>query len=147
MAITIKKSKLALKVPVAPPAEGQAQPAPEEGDRHDAVEAAPRAATSGGRSVFDIVALVLAVISLVLFLLVITFQALEIQYYNSPPSAFPIGQVLPPVTPTSPAPAPVPAPEQTGKGQDSAAPATPQADQSGAAPAPAAGEAPAAANP
>jgi len=139
MAITIKKSKLALKVPVAPPAEDQAQPAPEEGDRRDAAEAAPRAATSGGRSVFDIVALVLAVISLILFVLVITFQALEIQYYNSPPSAFPIGQVLPPVTPTSPAP------EQAGKGQDSAAPATPQADQSGAAPA--AGEAPAAANP
>ena len=90
MAITIKKSKLTLKgpvaeSPVAPPTDAPAAGAAE------AAPGKPRIAASGAPSfsIFQVVVLVFALLALSLFPALLILQAKESSYYSAPPSAFP----------------------------------------------------------
>jgi hypothetical protein len=140
MAITIKKSKLTLKAPVAESAaEPLASSPPPE--METAAEAAPiREKKSGiGDMIFQIVGLAFGLLAIVLFLALIFMQMSENSFYKDA-----IPEFVPRAAP--PAPAPAPAAETPAPAATSAPAAAVEAPAATPAPAPAA-EAPAPAAP
>ena len=145
MGITIKKSKLTLKAPGAEqpasdaaPVEGQPAPA----------EAAPQVASAErkpGKSIFDIIVVIIACFTLIIFVVLIGIQSSEWSFYKTPPSAWPPeftpmqGVAAAPSTPEPEVAAPV-APEAAAPATaepakvDAAAPAAPAAAQPVVAP-------------
>jgi len=88
MAITIKKSKLTLKAPVA-----EAPATPEEGaTAAPAAEAAEQPAgppAKTGPGAFQVITLILVLLSFGIFSTLVLLQYLEWSYYHQPPTAFP----------------------------------------------------------
>ena len=104
MAITIKKSKLTLKAPVAE------TPVAPEGNA--AAEATPAGAgpakevVQSGPSKFQIVALILVILSFGIYGALFTLQWVEWSFYHQPPTAFP--EFVPSMAAAATAAAPTP---------------------------------------
>jgi len=80
MAITIKKSKLTLKAPVA-----DTPVVPEAG----AEAVAEKEVVKSGPSTFQIVVLILVILSLGIYGTLFALQCMEWSFYHQPPTAFP----------------------------------------------------------
>ena len=105
MAITIKKSKLTLKAPIAETPVAPEGSAPAEATPAGAGPA--KEVVQSGPSKFQIVALILVLLSLGIYAALFTLQWVEWAFYHQPPTAFPefvpqLGAVAPAVAPTAP---------------------------------------------